>query len=237
MENASKALIMAGSVLLALIVIGAFILMFSNLNDYQEKNDTAIEQQQIVEFNNQFSTYDRTGLRGTDMLSIMNRIIDYNSRKTTEDIGFQKMKITIKGIDRNILQSLRYETSGSNLLIKKNTYTQDDLSEIVAKPQELERKYQKKYITQLVSNISNFMDIYNSSLSINQKIQEVNEKKWLPKSVTTYGNLDSIKNDILIYYEYSQFKRTYFDSTGETKYDKNTGRITELNFKCVGIGE
>lgn len=237
MENASKALIMAGSVLLALIVIGAFILMFSNLNDYQEKNDTAIEQQQIVEFNNQFSTYDRTGLRGTDMLSVMNRIIDYNSRKTTEDIGFQKMKITIKGIDRNILQSLRYETSGSNLLIKKNTYTQDDLSEIVAKPQELERKYQKKYITQLVSNISNFMDIYNSSLSINQKIQEVNEKKWLPKSVTTYGNLDSIKNDILIYYEYSQFKRTYFDSTGETKYDKNTGRITELNFKCVGIGE
>lgn len=237
MENASKALIMAGSVLLALIVIGAFILMFSNLNDYQEKNDTAIEQQQIVEFNNQFSTYDRTGLRGTDMLSVMNRIIDYNSRKTTEDIGFQKMKITIKGIDRNILQSLRYETSGSNLLIKKNTYTQDDLSEIVAKPQELERKYQKKYITQLVSNISNFMDIYNSSLSINQKIQEINEKKWLPKSVTTYGNLDSIKNDILIYYEYSQFKRTYFDSTGETKYDKNTGRITELNFKCVGIGE
>ncbi len=237
MENASKALIIAGSVLLALIVIGAFILMFSNLNDYQEKNDTAIEQKQIVEFNNQFSTYDRNGLRGTDMLSLMNRIIDYNSRKTTEDIGFQKMKITIKGIDKNILQALRYETSGSNLLIKKNTYTQDDLSEIVAKPQELERKYQKKYITQLVSNISNFMDIYNSSLSINQKIQEINEKKWLPKSVTTYGNLDSIKNDILIYYEYSQFKRTYFDSTGETKYDKNTGRITELNFKCVGIGE
>lgn len=237
MENASKALIIAGSVLLALIVIGAFILMFSNLNDYQEKNDTAIEQKQIVEFNNQFSTYDRNGLRGTDMLSLMNRIIDYNSRKTTEDIGFQKMKITIKGIDKNILQTLRYETSGSNLLIKKNTYTQDDLSEIVAKPQELERKYQKKYITQLVSNISNFMDIYNSSLSINQKIQEINEKKWLPKSVTTYGNLDSIKNDILIYYEYSQFKRTYFDSTGETKYDKNTGRITELNFKCVGIGE
>lgn len=237
MENASKALIMAGSVLLALIVIGAFMLMLTNLTDYQQKTDTVIEQQQIVEFNNQFSTYDRVGLRGTDMLSLMNRIIDYNTRKTTEDIGFQKMKITIKGIDREILQSLRYEISGSNLLIKKNTYTQDNLSEIVTKPQELERKYQKKYITQLVSNISNFMDIYNSSLSINQKTQEINEKNWLPKSVTTYGSLDSVKNDILIYYEYSQFKRTYFDSTGETKYDKNTGRIIEMNFNCVGIGE
>ena len=93
--------------------------MLSNLTDYQDKNDTRVQQQQIVEFNNQFSTYDRTGLRGTDMLSLMNRIIDYNARKTAEEIGFQKMKITIKGIDRNILQALRYEPSGPNLLIRK----------------------------------------------------------------------------------------------------------------------
>ena len=236
MENASKALIMAGSVLIALIVIGAFILMLTNLTDYQEKADTAIEQQQIVEFNNQFSTYDRTALRGTDMLSLMNKIIDYNNRKST-DIGFQKMNITIKGIDKGILQALRYDPSGANLLIKKNIYTQENLAEIVSKPQELENKYQKKYIAQLVSNISTFMDICNSSSSINQKIQEINEGRWLPKSITSYGSLDSVKNDILIYYEYSQFKRTYFNSTGETKYDKNTGRIIGMNFNCVGIGE
>lgn len=236
MENASKALIMAGSVLIALIVIGAFILMLTNLTDYQEKADTAIEQQQIVEFNNQFSTYDRTALRGTDMLSLMNKIIDYNNRKST-DIGFQKMNITIKGIDKGILQALRYDPSGANLLIKKNIYTQENLAEIVSKPQELENKYQKKYIAQLVSNISTFMDICNSSSSINQRIQEINERRWLPKSITSYGSLDSVKNDILIYYEYSQFKRTYFNSTGETKYDKNTGRIIGMNFNCVGIGE
>lgn len=237
MENASKALIMAGSVLLALIIIGAFMLMLTNLTDYQEKTDTAIEQQQIVEFNNQFSTYDRTNLRGNDMLSLMNRIIDYNTRKTVEGIEFQKMKITIKGIDKKILEAIRYDTTGPNLLIKKNTYTQDNLSEIVAKPQELESKYQKKYIIQLVNNISKYMDIYNSGVSITEKIKKIDEQKWLPKTVTSYGSIDSVKNDILIYYEYLQFKRTYFDSTGETKYDKNTGRIIEMNFNCVGIGE
>lgn len=237
MENASKALIMAGSVLLALIVIGAFMLMLTNLTDYQEKTGTVIEQQQIVEFNNQFSTYDRTNLRGNDMLSLMNRIIDYNTRKTVEGVGFQKMKIIIKGIDKKILEAIRYDTTGPNLLIKKNTYTQDNLSEIVAKPQELESKYQKKYIIQLVNNISKYMDIYNSGVSINQKIKKIDEQKWLPKTVTSYGSIDSVKNDILIYYEYLQFKRTYFDSTGETKYDKNTGRIIEMNFNCVGIGE
>ena len=146
MENASKALIMAGSVLIALIIIGAFMLMLTNLTDYQEKNDTRIEQQQIVEFNNQFSTYDRKGLRGTDMLSLINRIIDYNARKTTEDIGFQKMKITINGIDKNILQALRYDPSGLNLLINKSSYTQDNVSEIVKLPQEEIEKYIRKNI-------------------------------------------------------------------------------------------
>ncbi len=33
MENASKALIMAGSVLIALLIIGALILMFNNLSN------------------------------------------------------------------------------------------------------------------------------------------------------------------------------------------------------------
>ena len=38
MENASKALIMAASVLIALVIIGAFMLMMSNLTDYQDQS-------------------------------------------------------------------------------------------------------------------------------------------------------------------------------------------------------
>ena len=36
MENASRALIMAASVLIAIVIISAFILMMSNLTSYQE---------------------------------------------------------------------------------------------------------------------------------------------------------------------------------------------------------
>ena len=38
MENASKALLMAAGVLIALIIIGALLLMFNNLSNYQETN-------------------------------------------------------------------------------------------------------------------------------------------------------------------------------------------------------
>ena len=39
MENASKALIIAGSVLIALLVIGALMLMFNNLTTYQNAGE------------------------------------------------------------------------------------------------------------------------------------------------------------------------------------------------------
>ena len=38
MENASKALIMAGGILIALLVLGALLLMINNLSDYQKSN-------------------------------------------------------------------------------------------------------------------------------------------------------------------------------------------------------
>lgn len=41
--------------------------------------------------------------------------------------------------------------------------------------------------------------------------------------------------DAKLYYEYVQFKRTYFNCTG-TEYDDNTGRLINMEFVCTGIG-
>ena len=56
MENASKALIMAGSVLIALMIIGALILTFSNITAYQETNTRSTRSSQMAEFNSQYET-------------------------------------------------------------------------------------------------------------------------------------------------------------------------------------
>ena len=75
MENASKALIMAGSVLIALLIIGALILMFNSLSSYQKTNVEGTRSSQIVEFNNQYDTYDRKNVRGSDLYSLLNKVI------------------------------------------------------------------------------------------------------------------------------------------------------------------
>ena len=62
MENASKALLMAGGILIALMIIGALVLLGNNLSNYKSNEDISVHQAQIAEFNNQFEPYNKKRL-------------------------------------------------------------------------------------------------------------------------------------------------------------------------------
>lgn len=79
MENASKALLMAGGILLALLIIGALVIFFTNLADYNNSTDASVKQSQIAEFNNQFEPYNKDDLTLMELKSVYNKIINNNS--------------------------------------------------------------------------------------------------------------------------------------------------------------
>ena len=250
MENASKALIMAASVLIAIVIISAFVLMMSNLTSYQQRNYDVTLTAQVAEFNNQFTTYARDGIRGSEMISLMNKVLDYNTRYAGEE-GFTEMLITIT-VSNQHRKKLSYD--GTNRLITQDNYTQNNISSIVGQPtsvsgsnvvtgevnsgpiREIEVLYQQKYCNQLAAEISNIEFIVNNS---QDPVEEFNKENFLPESADYYYRSDSVNNiykDALLYYEYIQFKRAYFDCVGEPEYDSNTGRILKMEFKCTGIG-
>ena len=79
MENASKALIMAGSVLIAVAVISAALYAYSAFRGYTETNERMYSAQQIMDFNRFYESYfDGTNypLRGVDVVNIYNKAID-----------------------------------------------------------------------------------------------------------------------------------------------------------------
>lgn len=91
MENASKALLMAGGILTALLVIGALILMFNQLGSYQKGNSDAEKNSQIAEFNKKFEKYAEGEINGTDIISLVNQVIDYNKGDAkTNSINYDK---------------------------------------------------------------------------------------------------------------------------------------------------
>ena len=86
MENATKALLLAGSILLGIIVLSIFMLMVNNLTNYQLEQDKIGKNQDIIAFNNQFQGYMRKEVSGTDVLSVINKVMYYNSNKVSDEI-------------------------------------------------------------------------------------------------------------------------------------------------------
>lgn len=80
MENASKALLMAGGILIALLILGALVLLMTNLQTYQNANNDMTKNSQIAEFNNQFEPYNKNNLTLMELKSVYNKIESNNAQ-------------------------------------------------------------------------------------------------------------------------------------------------------------
>ena len=81
MENASKALIIAGSVLISLLVIAALVFMFNQLSDLRQTQEDASIEDKLQSFYANLDTYIEGNKRGNDILSLANLITDFNNRR------------------------------------------------------------------------------------------------------------------------------------------------------------
>ena len=92
MENASRALSIAGGVLVSLLVISLFVFGFSRLSSYKKIQSQVETTEQIAEFNKQFEAYNSKVVTGYKMVTLAHMAQDINTRYA-EDDGFQKIKI------------------------------------------------------------------------------------------------------------------------------------------------
>ncbi len=91
MENASKALIIAGAILLAILLISLGIFIFSQAQD--TVNNSGMTQTEITSFNSKFLKYE--GVRkGSVVKSMINEVIASNS-----DDNNASRKVTVNGVD------------------------------------------------------------------------------------------------------------------------------------------
>ena len=79
MENASKAIIMAGGILIALIIVSLIVMIFGGMGELYSQEGENLTIEQLEKFNRQFATYDRS-LYGSELLSLANLISDYDNR-------------------------------------------------------------------------------------------------------------------------------------------------------------
>ena len=79
MENASKALLMAAGVLLGLMIISLAVLLFTNFGGTSSQIHDNIEQNQISQFNSQFTQYiGKNNVTIYDVISMANLATENN---------------------------------------------------------------------------------------------------------------------------------------------------------------
>lgn len=114
MENATKALIIAGGMLIAMLIVSLLVWGYKILSSNQKAQITAEELEQITEFNLKFEAYNKGTVRGYQMISLANLAKDMNTRYIEED-GYYKVDIIAEFKDSSIIpgieQAKKYEGS------------------------------------------------------------------------------------------------------------------------------
>lgn len=104
MENLSKALLIAAGMLFTVMILSMLMITYNQVaSHYQQQHELAVIDQTEL-FNKEFENYNRAYIRGNDLISLMNKIIDYNtSQSYREDIGSKRILVTIELPDNDVI--------------------------------------------------------------------------------------------------------------------------------------
>ena len=110
MENASKALIIAGAILLAILIIGLGIFIYRQAAN--TVSDTGMDQLSIQQFNGQFENYIKTNVSASNVRALLDTVSSNNATSET--------KVTVK-----------WKTNLPTDVVEDSLVTKDQLSSAV----------------------------------------------------------------------------------------------------------
>lgn len=232
MENAAKALLIAGAVLIGILVTGAFIFLFRDISKTQVDLEEVKALQQVDEFNKQFTSYEKT-LYGHELLSLINMIEDYNTKAINQNLGSHRISITVNSID------FQPNLNDPSLLPEGNHTTTPG---VTTNPFRTLRNIKDTMETNPVfskmsdSERNQIISIWPNRSMQNQQAQLNKLADELAKRCPGYDKdailrfFEANEDSILNYDDYITFKRSKFDYI-TTGYEAGSGRINAMTFR------
>lgn len=187
MENSAKAIIIAGGMFILIMVITLLVIFGRSLSSYMQDQHDKEMVKQITEFNNKFANYQGTELRGNELISVLNRVIDYNALEAGE-YGYDPVLVEIDLVDRNALDSvIKFNSKDENFLFKKNVSkiknskdSDNELKTISQKGTTILSKYsdKEKYPDNYIPRLTD-TKLQKLSAEISNIAQEKDNSSWL----------------------------------------------------------
>lgn len=261
MENLSKALLIAGGVFLAIMLVSLLVIGYNRISEYYGLKTQALIDEQMDKFNKQFQGYNKKDLRGSELISLMNKVIDYNTRQAYLE-NYERIKVTIDIGNNNVIEQFMYDPTDPKIIqnvitntgIDGNNYEKDnELIKITNTPTDLIAVAEAAGINNITDTQLQKLTMEASYILVdevrngNDEIEKRRLRAQVIKNIlkidisvsegtyktnsTDQDKITAIKNIVSQYYQYTQFKRARFECI-EIKHDTDkTGRIVEINFK------
>lgn len=225
--------------LLAILLISLLVYAWGLFSEYQSAQDELADIEDTAQFNEQFANYDRDGVQGYELLSLINQVIDYNYRKSSAaDANSDEkyvpitLKINMNGKAGNLTED------GTLRLFQNTTYIQSNstnqLSTILNKVSTIRDDYGGDDCATRIAKAIKFNTIGTDTVRQDEAVKRFNAYSTKLK-LNSWQELLAQKENIYTYFEYVQFKRGKFNSVdSELKYDATTGRICQMGFSFTG---
>jgi len=117
MENASNALIIAGSVLIAIIILSIGVLLFSTYTKVGESYEQTQTTEAVAKFNSKFTIFEeRTDITAQEIVSIHNFVKEYNQENNSNINIVYPAGIT--SIDIEFIKNNSVDNQGKTIYFK-----------------------------------------------------------------------------------------------------------------------
>ena len=242
MENASKALLIAGGILLTMLVIGVLFFARSRVSEFYDEQDEFKEVEDIAKFNVQFTNYQNRDVYGYEIISLANKIIDYNYRFSNasgaqNDQKYNKIEMEIDLGDKYKIQFKFRETQDIPALFPNQKYSSiDQIKIVIDQASNIENTFgDSKTASSLAKSINTLFP--QDASGEEYQTTAVNKYNSIvgKNEVKEYSELNKKKSSIFKYYEFYQFKKSKYSCPENAISFDNTGRVNKISFKFESL--
>lgn len=238
MENASKALMIAGAVLITLLVLGIAMYFFTQFREFPKEQEAAIEREQIAKFNQEYESYNKQKMYGVDVVTILNKAIS-NNKSYANFINGKYLK------DENnyyidVQVTLLTPVSSSAVQYKEIPDSNGKVDTIPIENKTIRGKIEGKGKEETFT----LGEVLPAKTSINL-LEETSDQVFMNEDIQALlKDFETVKiklsgtekydefNYTLVSSGFTNFKRKYFECTG-IEYNKETSRVSKLIFKEI----
>lgn len=210
MENASKALTMAAGVLIAVLIIVLIYVLLNNLSDLSKQDEQELKAKQTAAFNKEYESYDKKLMRGTELITLINKAIANNEKYEKQDEIY----------DVNVVFTLKSDVTKVKVTVKDNKQVGKEKTTVIFEGNKKVELKSKKTENRINPDLELFMQLgVHESAGAYQIVYD--KKPNGDEDLTSYTKT---------YNAYTTFKRKIFKCV-KIGYSDETGRVNYLEYE------